>query len=120
MDFLDPKGKDYQLQKIMQGKSERRQLELARSLIEKRANRVELKQKQKAATDDISPFTGNLFIRHGKSLTFCSLEMFHATFFHVVETIKVRGMARNLKDDVSLYFNNKVQTKRMYTYLNLS
>lgn len=64
-DFLDPKGKDYQLHKLMQEKSERRQLELARTLIEKRASKVELKLKQKAATDDISPFSGNLFIRHG-------------------------------------------------------
>lgn len=37
--------------------------------------------------------------------------MFHNTFFHFIETIKVRGMARNLVEDVSLYFGNKVQTK---------
>ena len=38
--------------------------------------------------------------------------MFHNTLFHFVETIKVRGQARNLKSgDISLYFANKVEKK---------
>lgn len=38
--------------------------------------------------------------------------MFHATFFHVVETVKVRGMARNIKTgDISRYFHNQVEKK---------
>ena len=38
--------------------------------------------------------------------------MFHNTMFHFVETLKVRGQARNLKTgDISLYFHNKVEQK---------
>jgi hypothetical protein len=55
--------------------------------------------------DNIDPFS-NFYIRHAKSLTYCGLETFHATFFHIIETLKVRGMARNLKEDVSYYFQN--------------
>lgn len=50
-------------------------------------------------------------MRYAKEFSYCSLEMFHNTFFHFIETIKVRGMARNLVEDVSLYFGNKVQNK---------
>lgn len=57
----------------------------------------------RSATYDISPFN-SFYLRHAKSLTYCFIEMFHATFFHVIDTIKVRGMARNLVDDASLYF----------------
>ena len=49
----------------------------------------------------------SVFIRHCKALSYVSLEMVHNTIFHFIETVKVRGMARNLKTgDVSLYFAN--------------
>lgn len=38
--------------------------------------------------------------------------MFHNTAFHFIETVKVRGMARNIHaGDVSGYFKNKVVEK---------
>ena len=64
------------------------------------------------ATSDINPLN-NFFLRHAKPLSYVSLECFHATLFHVIDTIKVRGMARNLKTgDVSHYFKNQVINKR--------
>lgn len=90
-----------------QRRQEKRQLELARKEIDRRASKREQQELQSSATFEISPFN-SFYIRHAKALTFCSLEMFHNTFFHFIETIKVRGMARNLKDDVSHYFSNKV------------
>ena len=73
--------------------------------IEKRANRRESEIAKHKATYEINPFD-KFYLRHAKSLCYCSLEMFHATFFHFIDTIKVRGMARNLTGDVSLYFKN--------------
>lgn len=55
---------------------------------------------QSSPTYEISPFN-SFYMRYAKELSFCSLEMFHNTFFHFIETIKVRGMARNLIEDVS-------------------
>jgi hypothetical protein len=52
-------------------------------------------------------------VRHAKSLSYVALECFHATMFHFIETVKVRGMARNLTGDVSHYFKNQVQYKPM-------
>jgi hypothetical protein len=39
-------------------------------------------------------------------LSYVGIECFHATMFHFIETVKVRGMARNLTADVSFYFKN--------------
>ena len=48
-------------------------------------------------------------------MSYVALECFHNTAFHFIETLKVRGMARNIRSgDVSLYFANTVQTKRKY------
>lgn len=33
--------------------------------------------------------------------------------FHFIDTVKVRGMARNMVQDVSFYFKNQVQYKPM-------
>ena len=50
-------------------------------------------------------------------MSYVALECFHNTAFHFIETVKVRGMARNLRSgDVSLYFANQVQTKRKSKY----
>ncbi len=64
-----------------------------------------MKQKQLESIKELNPFD-SFVARHVKSLSFCTLEVFHATFFHAIDTIKVRGMSRNLKEDVSLYFKN--------------
>lgn len=57
----------------------------------------------------------NVLLRHSKAMSYVALECFHNTAFHFVETLKVRGMARNLRTgDVSMYFANKVQNKRKY------
>jgi hypothetical protein len=55
-------------------------------------------------------------VRHAKDLSYVGIECFHATMFHFIETVKVRGMARNLTADVSFYFKNQVQTKRNSDY----
>lgn len=65
--------------------------------------------------DDATNPLNNVFLRNSKALTYVAVEMFHNTSFHFIETLKVRGMARNLKTgDVSLYFANKVEKKRKY------
>jgi hypothetical protein len=56
----------------------------------------------------INPINNNL-VRYSKTLGFVAIEMFHNTAFHFMETLKVRGMARNLvSGDHSGYFKNKV------------
>lgn len=52
-------------------------------------------------------------MRHAKALSYVALECFHATMFHFIDTVKVRGMARNMTEDVSFYFKNQVQNKPM-------
>ena len=101
----NPLSNDKELSLEYQRRQEQRQLHLAKLEIDKRASRKEIERAQYKATYDINPFD-SFFIRHAKSLTYCSLEMFHSTFFHFIETIKVRAMARNLTGDVSLYFKN--------------
>jgi hypothetical protein len=74
--------------------------------IEKRASKRERALSESFATSDINPMN-SFFLRNAKALSFCSLECFHATFFHVIDTVKVRGMSRNLSgQDVSYYFKN--------------
>ena len=53
----------------------------------------------------------SLQLRYVREFSVLSIETFQHTFFHVIDTLKVRGMARNMKSDVSGYFANKVQTK---------
>lgn len=78
-------------------------------LIEKRATRHELALAQTFATNDISPFNNKTFyVRHAKEVAFVSFECLHATFLHFIDTVKVRGMARNMVQDVSFYFKNQV------------
>jgi hypothetical protein len=49
----------------------------------------------------------SFYYQNAKAFGFISVECFHAIFFHFIETVKVRGMARNLKTgDTSLYFKN--------------
>ena len=77
--------------------------------IDKRAHKRELEISQSYATSDISPFShSSFYVRHAKALSYVSLECFHATMFHFIDTVKVRGMARNLNSDVSFYFKNQV------------
>lgn len=62
----------------------------------------------------------SFYIRNAKSIALCSLECFHATIFHVIDTVKVRGMARNLvSSDVAFYFKNQVMYKRIFLSLYL-
>ena len=55
----------------------------------------------------------NSFVeRHFKAMAFCAVETTHNTFFHFIDTVKVRGQARNVvSGDISHYFKNKVQEK---------
>ena len=51
-------------------------------------------------------------MRYAKLLSYVALESTHNTLFHFIETVKVRGQARNLvSGDISHYFQNKVETK---------
>ena len=63
------------------------------------------------ATNDINPMN-SFALRHAKALAFIATESIHNTIFHFIETVKVRGQARNLKGgDVSHYFKNQVEKK---------
>ena len=54
----------------------------------------------------------NAWLRHSKALSFVALGMFHETLFHFIETVKVRGQARNIvSGDISGYFKNEVVKK---------
>ena len=58
------------------------------------------------ATNDINPMN-NFALRHAKALGYIATEGIHNTVFHFIETVKVRGQARNLRGgDVSHYFKN--------------
>ena len=93
---------------------------MALSQIDKRAQKKEKEFIESFATSDISPFShSSFYVRHAKDLSYVGIECFHATAFHFIETLKVRGMSRNLFEDVSGYFKNSVQTKRKLIYLNL-
>ena len=66
-----------------------------------------MKQYGSASTQGLNPIN-NVFLKHSKVFSYVALEMFHNTMFHFIETLKVRGQARNLKTgDISLYFQNK-------------
>ena len=63
------------------------------------------------ATHNINPLNSAL-LRHSKLLCYMALEATHNTLFHFVETVKVRGQARNLvSGDHSHYFKNQVEKK---------
>lgn len=103
---------------LFRKKKEERELKLAMQEIDRRAHRKEMDTLGQFATNDINPFN-SFYLRHVKSLSYVALECFHATVFHFIETVKVRGMARNLKEDVSLYFKNQVEKKRkIYLFLS--
>lgn len=88
-------------------------MKIALSQIDKRASKRERELNDSFATSDISPFShSSFYVRHAKDLSYIGIECFHATMFHFIETVKVRGMARNLFEDVSYYFKNGVQNKR--------
>jgi len=54
----------------------------------------------------------SFYVRNEKTLGFMALEGIHSIFFHFIETVKVRGMSRNLKSgDISHYFKNNVEQK---------
>ena len=60
---------------------------------------------------DLNPMN-NIYMRHNRALCYVALEMFHNTMFHFIETVKVRGQARNLvSGDFSGYFANDVVKK---------
>ena len=60
---------------------------------------------------DLNPIN-NIYMKHNKALSYVFMEMFHNTMFHFIETIKVRGQARNLvSGDISGYFENNVVKK---------
>ena len=47
------------------------------------------------ATNDINPMN-SFMLRHAKALAFIATEGIHNVLFHFIETVKVRGQARNL------------------------
>ncbi len=49
-------------------------------------------------------------MRNIKGVAFMTLECFHHTTFHFIDTIKVRYQARNNNQDVCHFFKNKVMT----------
>jgi ABC-type uncharacterized transport system permease subunit len=80
-------------------------------LINKRAAKVESAFLKSLETTSVNPM--NTFqIRQTKLLAFIALESTHNTLFHFIETVKVRGQARNLvSGDISNYFKNQVEKK---------
>jgi hypothetical protein len=83
----------------------RKEQEEGRQLIQSRA------AKRDAPSPNDNPLN-SFTMRHAKALAFVGVEVAHNTLFHFVETMKVRGQARNLKGgDVSHYFANTVEKK---------
>lgn len=57
----------------------------------------------------MNPFT-SFVERHYKMMAFCSIETCHTTFFHFIDTVKVRLQARNAAgEDISHFYKNKVK-----------
>ena len=79
--------------------------------INKRAMKQEQKYFEGFATHEINPMN-NMVVRYSKLLSYVALESFHNTIFHFIETVKVRGQARNIvSGDHSHYFKNQVEKK---------
>ena len=79
-------------------------------------NRRAAKQQQ-AYLDSftLDPMNPNNFSnRNNKIMFYCAIEAIHNTFFHFIETVKVRSQARNIvSGDISHYFKNQVEKKPM-------
>ena len=48
---------------------------------------------------------------NNKSFTYAFIDLMNNTFFHFLDTVKVRSQAFSLKDDVSNYKKNQVKGK---------
>jgi len=74
--------------------------------INKRAQRQQQSYIDSFATNDLNPLN-SLLMRNTKEIAYIALESTHNTFFHFIETVKVRAQARNVvTGDVSHYFKN--------------
>ena len=95
-----------------QSRQERRDERLGLELINKRAGRVEKNTLGEFAMDGVINPLDNLMVKHAKLIGYVALESCHNTVFHFIETVKVRGQARNLvSGDISHYFQNSVEKK---------
>ena len=57
----------------------------------------------------------DLFVfRNIKRLCMGSVELINNTLFHGLDTLKVRVQAKCKLHDISLFFKNKVETKRIF------
>lgn len=61
----------------------------------------------------MNPFNEDTYLfRNIKMFAFAATEASHNTLFHFIETVKVRGQARNIvTGDISHYFKNQVEKK---------
>ena len=85
--------------------------------INKRASKVEQNYLDSFATNKINPMN-SFQVRQNKLLAFVAVEATHNTLFHFIETVKVRGQARNLATgDYSNYFKNTVEKKPLISGL---
>ena len=77
--------------------------------ISKRAQRQEQAVLDSFATSNINPLNQNqnFWVTNKKLLAYTGLEAAHNTFFHFIETVKVRAQARNtVSGDISKYFEH--------------
>jgi len=75
----------------MSNKSQNDKQEIeALKMIQKRATKLETNHYNSFKTASINPMD-NFFERHYKSLAFVAVETCHNTFFHFIDTVKVRG-----------------------------
>ena len=71
-----------------------------------------MKQYGTASAQGLNPIN-NVFLKHSKVFSYVALKIFLNTFFHFIETLKVRQQARILKTgDISLYFQKKVYSSK--------
>jgi hypothetical protein len=74
--------------------------------INKRANRQQKSYIDSFTTNEINPLN-NLTMRYTREIAYMAMESTHNTFFHMIETVKVRAQARNIvTGDISHYFKN--------------
>ena len=71
-------------------------------------------RRNKSLSDNLDLFV----FRNIKQLSMGTVEFINNTVFHGLDTLKVRLQAKNMFDDTSLFYKNKVQLKRKKSNLD--
>lgn len=69
-------------------------------------------EKQSTKLKSLNEKMDFFIFRNTKEISMGCVEFINNTFFHFLDTVKVRLQAKNLVEDTSLFFKNRVTDKR--------